>query len=148
MLLYLYALTCKETPKYGKMKPAGVIYRMVQPPSNDKESFDTVSGADFAEAESVSTVSGLVVSDEDILYAMEPSLGKKGRYTPYAESRGTVKGIMPYEELTELLEDAVKKAAELADEIAHGCKSARPVKDKKRDACAFCDYKSICRYKD
>lgn len=148
MLLYLYALTCKETPKYGRMKPAGVIYRMVQPPTNDKESFDKVSGADFAEAESVSTVSGLVVSDEDILYAMEPSLGKKGRYTPYAESRGTVKGIMPYKELTELLEDAVKKAAELADEIAHGCKSARPVKDKKRDACSFCDYKSICRYKD
>ena len=40
MLLYLYALTSKATDKYGKVKPAGGIYRMVQPPVNDKADFE------------------------------------------------------------------------------------------------------------
>ena len=148
MLLYLYALTSKETDKYGKVKPAGVIYRMVLPPVKDNAGFDEISADDFTELESVSTVSGLVVSDEDILYAMEPALGKKGRFIPYAESKGKIKGIMPSDELAELLEDAVKKASELADEIAHGSKSMRPVKESNRDACAYCDYKDICRFKE
>ncbi len=147
MLLYLYALTAKSTEKYGKMKPAGVIYRMVLPPVNDKESFDKVSDEQYTEAESVSTVSGLVVDDGDILYAMEKNLGKKGRFTPYAESKGKIKGVMPYEDLTVLLEDAVKIATELAQEISKGKKTMSPVKDTKRDACKYCDYKSICRYK-
>ena len=148
MLLYLYALTSKETDKYGKVKPAGVIYRMVLPPVKDNAGFDEISADDFTELESVSAVSGLVVSDEDILYAMEPALGKKGRFIPYAESKGKIKGIMPSDELAELLEDAVKKASELADEIAHGSKSMRPVKESNRDACAYCDYKDICRFKE
>lgn len=147
MLLYLYALTGKSTDKYGKMKPAGVIYRMVLPPVNDKASLDEVSSDDFVEAESVSTISGLVVSDEDVLYAMEPALGKKGRYIPYSERGGNIKGVMPYEELTSLLEEAMGIASELADGIAHGKKQMNPVKDGKRDACAYCDYKDICRYK-
>ena len=147
MLLYLYALTAKSTEKYGEMKPAGVIYRMVLPPSNDNESFDKVSEESYTEAESVSTISGIVVDDGDILYAMEKNLGKKGRFTPYAESKGKIKGVMPYEDLTVLLEDAVKIATELAEEISSGKKNMNPVKDSKRDACKYCDYKSICRYK-
>ena len=146
MLLYLYSLTKNRTEKYGEMKPAGVIYRMVLPPVNDRISFEKASDAEYEEAESVSTVSGLVVSDEDVLFAMEPALGKKGRYIPYSESAGNVKGVMPYDELAELLEDAVNKAAELASEIAMGKKNMHPVKDGKRDACMFCDYKDICRY--
>ena len=79
---------------------------------------------------------------------MEPGLGKKGRFIPYYERSGTANGVLPYDELTELLEDAVKKAAELADEIAHGSKAMRPVKTSDRDACKYCDYKDICRFKD
>ena len=121
---------------------------MVLPPVKDNAGFDEISADDFTELESVSTVSGRVVADEEILYAMEPARGKKGRFIPYAESKGKIKGIMPSDELAELLEDAVKKASELADEIAHGSKSMRPVKESNRDACAYCDYKDICRFKE
>ena len=89
-----------------------------------------------------------MVNDSEVLQAMEKNLGKKGRFIPYSESRGVIKGVMPYEELTELLNDAVKKASELAEEIYSGCKAMRPVKEKKHDGCKFCDYKDICRYKD
>ena len=148
MLLYLYALTSKTTDRYGKVKPAGVIYRIVQPPVNDNESLENASEEGYEELQSVSNLNGVVVDDGEILQAMEKHLGKKGRFIPYSESRGVVKGVMPYEELTELLSDAVKKASELAEEIYSGCKAMRPVKEKKHDGCKYCDYTDICRYKD
>lgn len=150
MLLYLYALTSKATDKYGELKPAGIIYRMVLPPGNPNGDFEKATNADFIEAESVSTMSGIVVSDVDrkLIYAMEPKFNKKGRYIPFSESKDKTHGGIDYDNFVKLLKDCVDKAGELAEEIASGQKGMRPVKSGTHDGCKHCDYTDICSYRD
>lgn len=145
MLLYLYALTANETPKYGKLKPAGVIYRIVTPPDKKEDSFGKASSPDYAETEIGGGVSGIVVDDEDTLHAMEASFDKKARFIPVSVSRGELKGAVSLDSLVTLLEDAVKKATELAEGISLGNKCQEPFIDSRRNACNYCDYKEICR---
>ncbi len=146
MLLYLYTLTAQNTDKYGKIYPAGVTYRMVKRPS-ENASLEQASGADYAESEATSEISGIAVDDLEVIFAMDPS--GKGRYAPAKITKDGVSGnALPFSELTALLEEAVGTATELAKGILAGSKKIAPYKDTKHDSCQYCDFAPICGYKE
>ncbi|MBO4343991.1 MAG: PD-(D/E)XK nuclease family protein, partial [Clostridia bacterium] len=143
MLLYLYTLLQASDGRYKDVYPAGVIYKMVMPNAKSE------TLAKFAQSEDpdggvVSLTDGIVVSDMDIIFAMDKE--NSGRFTPVKLSKtGETKGALPPEDLVNLLEDAVNKAGEIASGMSKGIKSADPYKDgKTRDACEYCDVRSIC----
>jgi ATP-dependent helicase/nuclease subunit B len=142
MLLYLYTLVHNSSEKYKNVYPAGVIYKMVIP---DVKKVSLSAAEKGGESGGIyGKTDGVVVSDMDIIFAMDKTLDKKFIPVKLSEKDGTVKGALDLEKLSELLEDAVNKAGEIACAMSEGVKSANPYKDKSRDACEYCDVRSIC----
>lgn len=143
MLLYLYTLICASDGKYKDVYPAGVIYKMVMPAAQSTTLSKAAENED-PDGETVSQTDGIVVSDMDIIFAMDKE--NSGKFTPVKLTKtGETKGALPLEDLVKLLEDAVSKAGEIACGMSKGIKKADPYKDgKTRDACEYCDVRSIC----
>lgn len=140
MLLYLYTLTTSESEKYGKLYPAGVMYRMVSRPEGKAE-LGKAGGADFEEPDETGEISGVAVTEPEVLFAMDSS--GTGKYVP-VKLNGKDENAMTLDELGALLEESVVIAGNLANEMASGNKRAEPCKDNSHDPCTYCEYASIC----
>lgn len=141
MLLYLYTLTASESKKYGKLYPAGVMYRVVKRPDGRAE-LGKASEDGFTEPDESGEISGVVVTDPEVIFAMDSS--GSGKFIP-VKLDGKDEKAMSVDELGALLEEAVVIAANLANEMASGNKRAEPCRENSHDPCAYCEYSSICR---
>ncbi len=145
MLLYLYSICKNGKEKYGKnLIPAGVIYEMVtSPDKNEKLGYDSSEAKNTDKTKT--KTSGMLLSDTDILLAMDPS--GDGSLIPVKLKDGIAnekQPVMPLEEFSSLLEDAAKTASLLAKQLYGGEKSASPYKKGTVDACRFCNMRDIC----
>ncbi len=141
MLLYLYTLTSAESKKYGKLYPAGVMYRMVKRP-DAKAELGKASENGFEEPDETGEISGVAVTEPEVIFAMDSS--GSGKYIP-VKLDGKDKNALTLGELSALLEEATVIAANLANEMASGNKRAEPCKENSHDPCAYCEYSSICQ---
>ena len=145
MLLYLFALEREGTDLAGGIPTvAGVQYFPARFPYLSKDGRLT---EEEARAEHLKNAKrrGLILSDEDVLEAMEPG-GEFTRLGCKRNKNGELKGdLADASQLRQLREYVFQTLAEAVDSIAGGSVDANPyTRGSSHSACAFCPYGSIC----
>ena len=145
MLLYLFALQSSGGELLGSSPvPAGVQYFPARAPYLPA---DGVLSEEEAEKgrQSMWKRRGILLMDEDVLYAMDPSEQSK-RLSCTKRKDGTFTGdLADREQLRELEEHVFRVVGRMVEDIASGNVMPNPyTRGTSHDACAFCPYGSIC----
>ncbi len=145
MLLYMFAL--EENCSYllgDNPVGAGVQYFPARAPVVAAEG--RLSDEEALQArEKIWKREGLLLSDDDILKAMEPA--EKPRRLPYSVKKdGTVSGDLADRQQMGLLKTYIfALLAKMVDDISSGCVDPNPyIRGGRHNACAFCPYGAIC----
>ena len=126
----------------GQPEAAGIYYSQVGDGLENSERDDMADPVGLR-------LSGLTVRDEEAIRladreisgnsALVPiGMGKKGIYAKPA-------GLTP-QQLTELEQQLIEVLQQTASEIMEGLISVSPLRDSDFDACAYCDYASVCGF--
>lgn len=151
MLLYLFALWNSKSEKFkqsvkceGSVLPAGILYFSAQAPDAELDASDDDEKVK-QKAENDITRKGILISDLDVLKAMDKEL--QGRYIPVklkADGSFTkysyVGTLEKFGEIMQQVNDVVDK---IACEMKGGNVSASPL--DKTDPCRYCKMKPVCR---
>ena len=145
MLLYLFALEREgEELVGGRPTVAGVQYFPARFPYLSKDGRLT---GEEAQAEHIKNAKrrGLILSDEDVLDAMEPG-GEFLRLGCKRNKSGEIKGdLADSGQLRQLRDHVFRTLEQMVDSIAEGKVDANPyTRGSSHSACAFCPYGSIC----
>lgn len=145
MLLYLFALRDSEEPHLGDHPvPAGVQYFPARAPFLPSD-----GRLDSDEAEKLRQKEwkrkGLLLSDEDVLQAMEPGDSPK-RMCYTVKKDGTLSGDLANREQLKLLEAYMMRIlGRMVEDIASGDVTPNPyMRGSSHSACAYCPYGTIC----
>ncbi|MDR1563493.1 MAG: PD-(D/E)XK nuclease family protein [Oscillospiraceae bacterium] len=138
MLIYLTAIWQNGGEKYGKVRPAGVLYLNTKPTA-DKKSEDGIP---------TFNCSGLILNDIEVLQGMEQGLG--GVFIPVASKKdGAFKSYESLASLEEMgvlarhIEDMLKS---MAESLHSGSIEAEPFNAGER--CELCDYRAVCGHEE
>ena len=139
MLVYLAALV-----ENGRQFPAGILYMPAAEPTVSAD-----RGADEEkikkEADKQLKMSGLVLSNDEIIRAMEA--GAKGRFIPASlgkdGSLGKNSSVLDEESLREVLEYSKRLIATMGEKLTEGCVEASPAMVN-QNSCRYCPYGAIC----
>ena len=145
MLLYLFSLAENGERLYGhEIVPAGVLYVPARSPS--VKSDEPLDDAAFAKKRGGELRrKGLVLSDPDVLYAMEHS--DKPVFLPV--SPRSKDALVSAERLGILAKHIDKTLCEMAAELRAGSIAADPYYSAQADtACTNCKYFDACRFAD
>ena len=147
MLLYLFALEDAGQTLLGKAPvPAGVQYFPARVPLISADG--VLSEEEAASArEKAWKRKGLLLSDEDVLGAMEP--GEKPRRMGYTRNRdGKISGDVASREQFALLKKYLFcLLGEMVDQIASGEVTPNPyTRGSSHNACTFCPYGEVCHW--
>lgn len=139
MLLYLAALV-----EHGEVLPAGVLYTPLATPSVTAD-YGTEPDEIKKEADKNLKMNGLVLSDADIVSAMEAQ--GKGRYIPVSLTKDgavakSASALQP-EELQEVLAYSKRLVATMADKLIFGDVAAQPMMHQV-NSCQYCPYGAVC----
>lgn len=145
LLLYLFALQENGTAVVGQRPiPAGVQYFPARAP------FITTDGPrDGEEVESLRMKElkrkGLLLSDSDVLQAMEPGENPK-RLSYVVKKDGSISGDLADREQLKMLKDYLQRIlGKMVDEIASGNVEPNPyTRGTSHSACTFCPYGAVC----
>lgn len=145
MLLYLFALEEKEADFLGEDPiPAGVQYFPARVPIVPVDG--KADDAATAEArEKLWKRKGLLLADEIVLQAMEPS--EKPKRLSYTKKKdGSISGDLADRRQLKLLKGYIfALLGKMVDDIASGCIEPNPyTRGGRHNACAFCPYGVIC----
>lgn len=145
MLLYLFALEEKGQRLLGENPvAAGVQYfpaRVPVVPVDGRPDSQNIQQA----REKLWKRKGLVLSDEAVLNAMEPS-EHPTRLSYSRRKDGTISGDLADRKQLQLLKGYVfALLGKMVDEISSGCVEPNPyTRGSRHNACAFCPYGSVC----
>ncbi len=123
--------------------PAGAFYQPVLDP--------VANGGEEEKLKKKMRLIGVLQRDDMALSAMERDLSGASEVVDGLQRKkdASVKEhtrLLSAEEMEKLLSFAVKRTGEIAAELVSGRIAAAPVKMGKSTACAYCDYKSVCRF--
>lgn len=145
MLIYLFALKEHGQAHYGmKLFPAGVLYVPAReemeslPPGTDEKKLAELRAKKKCRK-------GLLLDDEAVLQAMEPSDGTP-RYLPYQIKKGERTGDLATKEQLALLERFVTLSLqEMTGAIFGGGVTPNPIlRGEDNSPCKFCDFAQSC----
>ncbi len=144
MLLYLFA-SADKGGIYEGCEPAGVLYSPLQITEVKLEPHRVDSFNSSAVDSSLKT-SGLVLSDMDVLSAMEKNI--TGKYIPVKLNKsGDIdarSGCISREGMEKLKEYTYSKLTSMAESLYGGRVEAEPLLTGGVLPCAYCDYINIC----
>ena len=130
MLIYLYAIIRGKGAVFADIKPAGICYMPAKRNIDDNKL----------------TMNGLLVENDDVQAAME--LENHGEYVPKLAYKkdGDIKSAShipaeAFENIFDYIEILLKN---MGSTILGGNINVAPVNPRDKDACAYCNYKSIC----
>ncbi len=151
LLLYLFALWKCDRPRFlerlgvgegGKVMPAGVLYLNLSLATPSRLPEEEVGGR--------CTRSGLLLSDEDSLLAMDPR--REGRFIPIkykkdgTVSKASLKNLSTLDELGRIMGLVTETVKDTARHLKCGLADATPLlTGNGRFACANCAYYPVCR---
>lgn len=148
MLIYLSVLSRNSEDFFkGSVIPAGVLYMPAVVPVVDA-AFDTSSDAVLKERMKKLRMNGLILSDMDVLEAMEKECA--GIYIPVSSKGNSVKGLdnlASLEEFGAIFSKIDSIIAQMATELHRGNIEAEPAAVC-YDACEYCPYSSVCGHKE
>ena len=154
MLLYLFSIwkngqsprSAIKVPERCEIMPAGVLYFSAVVPTVTLEAEASPEEVERMVSDKL-TRRGLLLDDETVLRAMEGELA--GRYLPIkikkdgsftkSESLTSLEG---FKTLLSSIEDTI---ARIGGEIKKGNAAAKPIRNKKHDACTYCAMRPVCR---
>jgi ATP-dependent helicase/nuclease subunit B len=159
MLLYLFTLCRTNSADFkrslgvadgGNTLPAGVVYLSANIPVVEADDYSDAAKI-ISKASSKLERSGLLLSDEDVLVAMNSELdakflagikknAKSGLYEGSAAASGE-----KFAETYDKLEAVIKK---IASELRAGNADATPLNHKRSLPCDYCQARPICRRTD
>ncbi len=154
MLLYLFSIeknganpkNALEFAKNAEILPAGVLYFSAGVPTLTLDSEASPEEVEKMASDKLSR-KGLLLDDPDVLAAMDRELS--GTYLPIRQKKdGSLSGadslttLEGFKTLLSSIEDTIKS---IGGEIKRGNAAAKPIRDKKHDACAYCEMRPICR---
>ena len=150
MLLYLFALRREGKKVFGQeIVPAGVLYLpardvLVSKPRSIRE--EDIRAALDKELRR----SGLVLSQPEVLQAMEHSALEEPRFLPLSVGRGGISGgLASAEELGKLERYVDHLLEKIARELQGGVIDADPCYTSESDnACTYCEFASACNFTD
>ena len=124
---------------------AGAMYFPVE----DREVDTKQDDPDLIEADRLKTarMKGLVTAREDVLRAMDRDVSPYSVDKVFNADGSVVKNLwwaLDESAMTEQMNAAVKKAAELCGDIRDGHVEAAPRGTAEDAACRYCDYRTIC----
>ncbi len=148
MLIYLSVLSRNSEDYFkGNVIPAGVLYMPAVVPVVDA-AFDTSTEAVLKERMKKLRMNGLILSDMDVLEAMEKECA--GVYIPVSSKGDTVKGtdnLASLEEFGAIFSKIDSLIAQMSTELHNGNVEAEPAAVC-YDACEYCPYSSVCGHKE
>ena len=144
MLLYLITVWQNGKDRYGDVVPAGILYM----PSQDAP-VETDRHADEAAVKKEKgkqfKMNGLLLDDKQVIVGMEP--GAAGLFIPAKltksgelDSRSSVASLSQFGRLAAQMEELLTR---MAQTLLEGDVAAVPAAGE-YDACAWCDYKTVC----
>ncbi len=144
MLIYLFAL--KEHGVQLHMHepiPAGVLYFPARVERISIHSKDDEKGLQDGRAKAEKHT-GILLEDEDVLRAMDPSSNM--RFLPCDYKKDRLVGDLASKEQLDLLEQHItQKIRQIADGIYEGILEPDPYYiDSTHEACAWCPYETVC----
>ena len=145
MLLYLFALQQQGEVLLGKHPiPAGVQYFPARVPIISADGALSDEEA-IEERQSQWKRKGLILGDDDVLFAMENS-DSPTRLSCKRKKDGTISGDIASKEQFQLLSRYVfHLLGKMADEIASGDVTPNPyTRGSAHNACRFCPYGAVC----
>ena len=145
MLLYMFALEENGTEILGKHPvAAGVQYFPARAPLVSVDGYPEDAEAVDAR-DKLWKRKGLLLEDETVLRAMEPSEQPK-RLSVTRKRDGTISGDLADREQLKLLKGYVfALLGKMVDDIASGCVEPNPyTRGSRHNACSFCPYGTIC----
>ena len=135
MPLYLVTLCENAKERYGDPLPAGVLYMPSDPAAPDE-------GESGGKGAGAYTAKGIVLSDEEVLKAMEP--GGEGKYIPYTAVKGKRNtSALTMDQMIAVGEDARNAVIDSVNRLYSGDISPNP-KDGTDSPCRYCVYKAAC----
>lgn len=154
MLIYLSAIGKNEDyySENGQYKiiPAGVLY-MPSTPAHSKGDIYDIEGFEKAmeKQQKSMKMNGLIISDPNILSAMEKGLG--GVFIPAKRNKDNSlrvsENLISAADFGKLFDYIDKKIISMAQSLLDGKIEACPTKYK-YSACKYCDYKSACGFEE
>ena len=154
MLLYLFSIqkngaspkNALEYVKNMEIVPAGVLYFSAGIPTltlDARVSAETVEKI----AQDKLARHGLLLNDPEILRAMDKDL--TGAYLPIRQKKDggftNTSALTSLESFNGLLSEIEATIKTIGKEIKRGNASAKPIKTKEHDACAWCELRPVCR---
>ena len=151
MLLYLFTLQKEGEAHFGKkIEPAGVLYLPARDEILSAERNVTPENLQ-KEMEKQLRRSGLLLSDPEVLQAMEHEALSEPHYLPLRVNRaGDLSGdIASAAQLGKLARYVEKLLHQISDEIRQGNIDADPwCKTEDDSCCKFCDWADACHFQD
>ncbi len=154
MLLYLFSIwkngqsprSALKIPDAAEIVPAGILYFKAGVPTVTLEREAAPEDVEGMVGGMLSR-RGLLLEDEAVLRAMDTEL--TGKYLPVKIKKdGTFSGaasLTSLEGFKTLLSSIEETVSGIGEEIKRGNASAKPIQDKKHDACKYCAMRPICR---
>ncbi len=148
LAVYISALCTKENETFVGKNPtaAGMLYFKIDDPivdalpSEQNEVIDSLHKKKFK-------LSGLVLSDEDVIRAMDLKISTSSDVLPARLSKGIPSGnVATQKQFAAITETAIHTAKRLSQEILNGNVSIRPYQKEDKTPCAYCQYRSICTH--
>ena len=155
MLLYLFTL-CRSTDQgfrkeigveEGKMPiPAGAIYLSANIPVVEADEYENREDI-LKKVEGELKRSGVILSEEDILLAMNDELSPRFLAGVKRTSKGEIKGapLVSGESFEGLYDQLEQTILNISAEVLHGNANASPLDIDGDSACKYCNMKPICR---
>lgn len=145
LMLYLQAACINES------KPAGVFYFRIKEPMVDFSQRDI--DAEYLEKEIRKSfkLDGIMVDDPQVIAGIAGEFGGFSEIVPIKNTSDGIKnsgseGLLSEVEFENLRTAVSDKVREACRELAEGKIEAHPMKTKDRSACAYCQYRGICRF--
>nr|QGT51005.1 ATP-dependent helicase/deoxyribonuclease subunit B [uncultured Firmicutes bacterium] len=136
-LIYAKAM-CEQEPNAA---PAAVLYMKMDDPIVSADTTPSEEELDSKRHDEI-RIKGWVVGDETVAAAFESGDGTD-KFLP-----NTKGSVLDKEDFSNKIESAYRKITLSAEEILEGNIAAEPYVSKAHDSCAYCDYSSICLWKD
>lgn len=145
LMLYLQA-ACKD-----EYKPAGVFYFKIKEPSIDLSARDIDKEALEKEIRKSFKLDGVMVDDPLVIKDIAGEFEGFSEIVPIRATKEGIKnsgkeGLLTEEEFAALQKAVRDNVGQAVRDLMDGKIQAHPMKTKERSACAFCQYKGICRF--
>jgi ATP-dependent helicase/nuclease subunit B len=155
MLLYLFTLCRNRDNDFTRSlglssdqnpSPAGIVYLSANIPVVEAEDYDDEEGILNTAADSLDR-SGLLLSDEAVLHAMNDELSPKFLAGIKKNKDGELigKALTDNEGFSKIYEDIRAVIERITTELCEGKADADPLTYNGKDPCSYCNMKPICR---